>query len=633
MGFIEEISVRSPLFVANCTYSKAGQYQPFVSVFNSVNRINQSIQIRVANPSAPFKVKVENYSDISPRVLITIQSLEPVPFEGLFNFTIMNSNLNVKNSTITERIQLVAWNNYIKQVYINITTYGQHTLFVSGDNASIIRQAQAIFMIGTDIITSPQVYIINAIARVNEDIVWIDIQWINGIGFDIEVEFDIEHRTRMYYGQLITTVINRTMENFENGKYWRRIADRRVQIGFRYSLRKKKIFPFIFILFSCGLLRYAKSGTYQIGVTFIQPSSKVLSAELRCSTVEVITQNSIGSDHWCTSEEFHLSSSNALNNVSSVSPVLLLPENVQHKLELPMACSTSEFIYSYYTLAVDKLPIRTSHRQTASNQHSFEEEFLSNLCSDHQSKFSYIIEQKSLTSGYYLLHITIQNLNSNDFRHYIQPIEIVHSNLSTTFDFHQTIMNDGDLVKLDFLSTINVKDQQRLNLTLLCYPESSEKHLFTPNGLQLGSSRSDKLIPWEKFNLIIRRPDLNFYFYEHQCLSSGDELHSFTIDPETREMNINEQAFILNNRTLHFDLIMHHRIDGHMSITRRILNKRIQSNFNRTDLNKIEIAMTDFDRLIKNDSNYAIEIVEDLAEKLNEISRNSVSYHLKAIFF
>ena len=237
IGFIEEISASSSLFVANCTYSNPGQYQPSVSVFNSVSRTNQSIQIRVEKPLAPFKVEIQNYPDISQSIVVTVQSLEPVSFEGPFNFTIINSNSNVKNSTSTEHIQLSASNENIDQVYLNIATYGQQTLLVTGGEAPTIRQALAVFTIGTDFTTLPQVYVMNTIARVNEDIIWIDIQWINGIGFDTEIEFDIEHRVRMYYGQWMTTGVNQTMENVENGIMWRRIADRRVQIGFRYSFK------------------------------------------------------------------------------------------------------------------------------------------------------------------------------------------------------------------------------------------------------------------------------------------------------------------------------------------------------------------------------------------------------------
>ena len=368
-------------------------------------------------------------------------------------------------------------------------------------------------------------------------------------------------------------------------------------------------------------------------MTFIQPSSKRLSVELRCSAVNIVTPNSIGSDHWCTREEFHLSSSNALNNVSSLSPVLLLPYHVQHNLELSPACSEGELIYSHYLLAVDKSAWKYAQRQIPLNQRStdwFEEEYLSNACEEHRSKFSVIIDQESLNYGYYLSHITIQNSNSNHFRHYIQPIEIIHADLTTRFNSQQTVMNDDGLVKLDFLLTVGTKDQSRLNFTLLCYPASSEKRLFTPNGMRLGSSQArensafSKLIPWANFTLITRRPELSFYFYEHQCLSASDQSRSFTFDPVTREMNIPEEAFISSNRTLHFDLIMRHLHDGRILTTRRTFNKRTQINFNTTDLITIEHAMSNQNTLTEKDPKQAIDLVGDLAEKLNEISRNWV---------
>ena len=239
--FIEEISKRSSLFVASCTYPKPGHYQPLISVLNSVSRANRSIRISVEEPLAPFKIATQNHPDISQSIIVTLQSLEHVSFDGLFNFTIMNSNPNVPNSTRMEPVRFSASNDYVEQVYINIATYGQQTLFVSGGDAPLTRQAQTMFTIGTDTTSLPQVYVMNTIARVNEDIVWIDIQWINGIGFDIEIEFDIKHRIRLYYGQLTTTAVSQTIESNENGMHWRRVADRRVQIGFRYSSRKQEL--------------------------------------------------------------------------------------------------------------------------------------------------------------------------------------------------------------------------------------------------------------------------------------------------------------------------------------------------------------------------------------------------------
>ena len=299
-----------------------------------------------------------------------------------------------------------------------------------------------------------------------------------------------------------------------------------------------------------------------------------------------------------------------------------------------MACSKTEFIYSYYLLAVDKLAWRHPNRQISSNQHStdsFEEEFLVRSCSEPRSQFSFIIERKSLTYGYYLSHITIQNSNSNQLQHYIQPIEIVRSDLSTKLDGHQTIASDSGILTLDFQATTDTEDQQRLNFTLLCYPESSEKHLFTPNGLRVGSSRPSeysalsKLISWTKFKLIARRPQVNFYFYEHQCLTSGDQSRSFTFDPKTREVNITEDAFMLSNRTFHLDLIIRHLIDGRILITRRTFNKRIQVSVNTADWKTIDHVMTDLDNVVDKDPKQAIEVVGDLAEILNEISRNSVN--------
>lgn len=125
--FIEEISDRSSLSLASCTYSKPGHYQPSISVLNSVSHANRSMQISVEVPLAPCTIGMQNHPDISQSIIVTLQSLEHVSFDGLFNFTIINSNPNVPNSTRMEHVQFSASNNYIEQIYINMATYGQQT--------------------------------------------------------------------------------------------------------------------------------------------------------------------------------------------------------------------------------------------------------------------------------------------------------------------------------------------------------------------------------------------------------------------------------------------------------------------------------------------------------------------------
>ena len=353
---------------------------------------------------------------------------------------------------------------------------------------------------------------------------------------------------------------------------------------------------------------------------FIQPSLKRLSVELHCSTVKIVDENVNQSNSWCSTEQFHLSSSNALNNISSSSSILLLPLHLQHYLHLSMSCSQSGWIYSSYLLALKPNSLRSSS--------SFSEEFLSNFCSSHRSNFSMFIEANSLPSGHYRLYVTIYNIHSHQLQDYLQPIEIIRSEFHKKLNDHQTIIHNGDVIKLDFLSKTDLKNAQRLNFTLVCYPQTNEKILFPPHGLRLGLSRPNsftKLIPWNNFHLILHRPDLHFSFYEHQCLSSVDQSHSFIIDPETRQLNINEEAFLLTDRTLHFDLIMRYLIDGRVLITRRTLNKRIENHLNATKLKTIEYNITDLDQLIQHDPKHAIEVVGDLIEKLNEISLNSVN--------
>ena len=245
ISFLEEISDQSSLLVGHCTYSKAGEYRPVINIFNHVSHGNQSIQIGVEEALAPIEIEIGNHSDISPMIPVTIRSLESISYEGLFNFTI-------KNITRMDRLQFSASNNYTDQVYIDVSTYGQQTLFVSGGDAPIIRQAQTRFTIGSDMTVLPQVYLMKYLARVKNDIVWIDIQWIDGIGFDIEIDFGIDDRIQISYEELLTTVINQTMENIQYGYSCRRMTDRRVQIGFRYSFYR---FSSIFYTIEIDMLR------------------------------------------------------------------------------------------------------------------------------------------------------------------------------------------------------------------------------------------------------------------------------------------------------------------------------------------------------------------------------------------
>jgi hypothetical protein len=224
----------SPILIGNCTYSTSGQYHPLVSAMNHINLVNQSIRIDVEPPLSPFKVEIEDRFDINQLALITIHALEQITFEGIFTLTIID-NFNEKNQTKTENIQLLKSNNYTEQIYMNITTYGKQILHVRGGDYPTIREAQVTFTVGTDITTKPQIYILNSIGLINEDFIWIDIQWINGIGFDIQIDYGNEKKVLLRYGQFISNPFNRTMKK-DDGIHqiqWKRIAKQRLQVGYK----------------------------------------------------------------------------------------------------------------------------------------------------------------------------------------------------------------------------------------------------------------------------------------------------------------------------------------------------------------------------------------------------------------
>lgn len=226
----------SPIVVANCTYTKSGQYHPVVSAMNRINVVNQTIRIDVEEPLSQFKVEIEDRPDVNQLTLVLIRALEQIPFEGLFTLTIVDSaNITGKNTTRTERVQLLASNNFTEQLYMNITTYGRQTLHVSGGDYPTIREAQATFTIGTDITTKPQVYVLNQMALVNEDFIWVDVQWINGIGFDVQINFGNEKKVLVYYGQFVASRFNRIVKKTEgiHEIQWKSIDERRLQVGYK----------------------------------------------------------------------------------------------------------------------------------------------------------------------------------------------------------------------------------------------------------------------------------------------------------------------------------------------------------------------------------------------------------------
>ena len=224
--FIQQIINPSEISVGNCNYSRSGEYSPSIDLFNHLNHLSKSIQINVEQSLIPFEIHVENSSDISQLIPVTIKLSENVPFEGFFNLTIVNSNINMKNSTRIEYIRFSSLNNYQEKLFLNIDKYGEYTLLVTGGLSPIIHQTEAKFTIGIDLNLIPQVYIVNSIGYVNEEIIWIDFQWNDGIGFNILVQFDLENQFQFLYHQL-------TEKNILNGLFFKRIDQKHIQIGFK----------------------------------------------------------------------------------------------------------------------------------------------------------------------------------------------------------------------------------------------------------------------------------------------------------------------------------------------------------------------------------------------------------------
>jgi hypothetical protein len=234
--YIRQTTDMSPIAIANCTYTKVGQYHPFVSAINRINLVNQSIRIDVEEALAPFKVEIEDHPDVNQLTSVTIRALERVPFEGVFTLTIIGGPLADKNHTRTERVQLFASNNFTEQFYLNISTYGRQVLHVRGGDLPTIREAQATFTIGTEMTNKPQVYIVNAVGVVNDELIWIDLQWLNGIGFDIQIAYGTETTVSVRYEQIVGTPFNRTMKKSDgvHDIQWKRLAKQRLQVGYKY---------------------------------------------------------------------------------------------------------------------------------------------------------------------------------------------------------------------------------------------------------------------------------------------------------------------------------------------------------------------------------------------------------------
>jgi hypothetical protein len=374
----------------------------------------------------------------------------------------------------------------------------------------------------------------------------------------------------------------------------------------------------------------------------------MLTVEIKCPMVTIVKGITQSEDSCFQEQQFSLDSPNAMNNITSVSPVLLLPYNLQHNLEpiIITSCSESDLIYSFYLLSVDSSLwkySRTQRYSTSANQ-VFQETFHSNDCSELGPKSTLTIEPSSISHGYYLAVYTV-SISSNlaDFRQFIQPFEIIRSDLVTNFGGNDTITNDGEMIKLDFYSSTNdpdVKefDRRKLNFTLICYPESHQSFIFQSNSPQLGSTRPTESNPqnlnswfihWENLTLISRRSEFNIHIFENECFSSKTKRERtkdlIQFDSKTKVFNVSETELEFNNETLYFLLIVRHLIDGRQLIARLELDKQINYFFDNADLNALEEVMGNLDDLAVANPKKAMELITGLADKLNLMSDNSVS--------
>ena len=375
--------------------------------------------------------------------------------------------------------------------------------------------------------------------------------------------------------------------------------------------------------------------------------------EIKCPTVTIV-KGIVQPEQSCFQEQqFALESANAINNVTVNSPALLLPYNLQHNLEpvINTRCSENDLIYSFYLLAVDASLwkySRTQRYSIAANQ-SFQETFLTNDCSEIGPKSTLSIEPKSIAHGYYLAVFTVSiTSNPADFRQFAQPIEIIRSDLTTTFGGNDTITTDGETVRLDFYSPTNdpdveagAFDRRKLNYTLICYPESEQSSLFYPNPPSVGSTRPTEgnsqnanpwSIRWEQLTLLTRRSDVNIQILENQCFSPeskiGKSKGSIQFDGKNKVFNFSETELEFNNQTLNFLLIVRHLIDGRQLIARFQLDKQVNFAFENADLSALEEVMGNLDDLAANNPQKAVALITGLADKLNEMSDNTVSEKL-----
>ncbi|CAF1560182.1 unnamed protein product, partial [Didymodactylos carnosus] len=540
--YVNKIDEKYRLII-QCKYDTPGQYSPMISASNKVSVFNQTTKIDVEEPIPPYHVEVENRKDITQVTLVTIRAKERIPFHGIISLTIFSS---ISNITKNETIQLSLSNNFTDYFYLNITTYGYQTLLVKGGEFPTIREASTKFSIGTDL-TSVQTYLINNYISINDNdnnLIWIDIQYFDGIGFNTEINMGNGKIITLYYGILINSPMNK-IKQFDDNTSLKRLSKTRFQIGYQYQ----------------------KAGTYNIDITFINPSSKKLKSLLTCSQVTIIDKPLETSS--CINDQLiYLYSDNAVNTtITAKTPVLLLPFNKKHILipKLPSICNSETFSYSFYLINTDPLNWKYSqrlNRLSSTNRSIYTDEYLSYYCSNIGKTKSLIIEPKSLQYGYYFIQITIvSTINPSIYREIIQPIEIVKSDLNTSFGSliannlngtggTETISDDEDIT-INFWSKTNdpddeTNDKRKLNFTLICYLPSEAQNLF-PDDILLGNTRPSENnihnllnIRWSNLSLVIR-PELNIQLFEHRCFLNKIDYQHIIYESTLKTLNISEK--------------------------------------------------------------------------------------------
>ena len=156
--------------------------------------------------------------------------------------------------------------------------------------------------------------------------------------------------------------------------------------------------------------------------------------------------------------------------------------------------------------------------------------------------------------------------------------------------------------------------------------------------MHLGASRPSEanpqnINPWsiqsKNLNLVLRRPELNLQFYEHQCFASnskrGSDRPLVQFDVKTKQVSIEEMDLVFNNVTLHFLLIVRHVTDGRQLITRLEVDQQLNLDVTSRDLMSMQDAIDNLNDLATMNPRKAVQFVTDLADRLNQMCENAVS--------